>query len=133
MKNKFENIKEKYISLGISDKNFEYALNAVKSGTKKDFIVKNLTSDIRKVDPNLANNMLDEMFTANGGEFKHENRAGYLYSIFYLIAIVALAGLLLSLNHDNRSMQYKLGGALLIFIVLFFKTLIPAIRGKFRE
>lgn len=133
MKNKFEDIKEKYISLGISDKNFEYALNAVKSGTKKDFIVKNLTSDIRKVDPNLANNMLDEMFVANGGEFKHENRAGYLYSIFYLIAIVALAGLLLSLNHDNRSMQYKLGGALLIFIVLFFRTLIPAIRGKFRE
>lgn len=74
-------IKEKYLSLGLPEKHFDYAFNAVKSGTKKDIIIKNLTSDVRKVDYTLASNMLDDMFSANGGEFKYENRGGYLYSI----------------------------------------------------
>ena len=76
MKIKLEEIKEKYVSLGIAEKNVDYALNAVKSGTKKDFIMKNLTSDIRKVEPAIANNMLDEMFAANGGEFFDGERNG---------------------------------------------------------
>ncbi|MDW9379859.1 hypothetical protein [Chryseobacterium sp. JV558] len=133
MKITFDEIKEKYISLGVPEKNIEYALNAVKSGTKKDFIMKNLTSDIRKVEANVANSMLDEMFTANGGEFKYENRGGYLYSIFYLIAIIALGIVTFYYSYENRSMQFKLGGALVIFTVLFFRTLIPTIRGRFRE
>lgn len=133
MKITFEEIKEKYVSLGVPEKHFEYAFKAVKSGTKKDFIIKNLTSDIRKVDYDIANNMLDEMFTANGGEFKYENRGGYWYSVFYVIAIVALGGFILYSNHENRSLQIKLGAALVVFLVLFFRTLIPTIRGKFRE
>ena len=133
MKTKFDEIKEKYVSLGVAEKNFEYALNAVKSGTKKDFIIKNLTSDIRKTDFGIANNMLDEMFAANGGEFKYENRGGYIYSVFYLIAIVALGGMILFMNAENRSLQFKLSGALLVFLVLFFRTFIPTIRGRFRE
>ncbi|MFZ4931807.1 hypothetical protein [Chryseobacterium sp. Mn2064] len=133
MKIKLEDIREKYVSLGIPEKNVEYALNAVKSGTKKDFIMKNLTSDIRKVDAATANSMLDEMFAANGGEFKYENRGGYLYSVFYLIAIAALGGVILFMNAENRSLQFKLSGALLVFIVLFFRTFIPTIRGRFRE
>lgn len=133
MKIKLEEVKGKYVSLGVPEKNVEYALNAVKAGTKKDFIMKNLTSDIRKVDASTANNMLDEMFAANGGEFKHENRGGYLYSTFYLIAIVALGIVTFYFSKENRSMQFKFGGALLVFIVLFFRTFIPTIRGKFRE
>lgn len=133
MKTKFDEIKEKYVSLGVAEKNFEYALNAVKSGTKKDFIIKNLTSDIRKTDFGVANNMLDEMFAANGGEFKYENRGGYIYSVFYLIAIVALGGVILFMNAENRSLQFKLIGVLFVFLVLFFRTFIPTIRGRFRE
>jgi hypothetical protein len=133
MKITLEEIKEKYVSLGIAEKNVDYALNAVKSGTKKDFIMKNLTSDIRKVEPVIAHNMLDEMFAANGGEFKYENRGGYLYSTFYLIAIVALGIVTFYFSRENRSMQFKLGSALLVFIVLFFRTFIPTIKGRFRE
>ncbi|MBV8328109.1 hypothetical protein [Chryseobacterium sp.] len=95
--------------------------------------MKNLTSDIRKVDAATANRMLDEMFAANGGEFKYENRGGYLYSVFYLIVITALGGVILFLNAENRSLQFKLSGALLVFIILFFRTFIPTIRGRFRE
>ncbi|RQO36605.1 hypothetical protein DBR39_16070 [Chryseobacterium sp. KBW03] len=133
MKITLEEIKDKYVSLGIAEKNVDYALNAVKSGTKKDFIMKNLTSDIRKVEPAIAHNMLDEMFAANGGEFKYENRGGYLYSTFYLIAIVALGIVTFYFSRENRSMQFKLGSALLVFIVLFFRTFIPTIKGRFRE
>lgn len=133
MKIKLEEIKDKYVSLGIAEKNVDYALNAVKAGTKKDFIMKNFTSDIRKVDKATANNMLDEMFAANGGEFKYENRGGYLYSTFYLIAIVGLGVVTFYFSKENRSMQFKFGGALLLFIVLFFRTFIPTIRGRFRE
>ena len=133
MKIKLEEIKEKYVSIGVAEKNVDYALNAVKAGTKKDFIIKNLTSDIRKVDAATANSMLDEMFAANGGEFKYENRGGYLYSTFYLIAIVALGVVTFYFSKENRSMQFKFGGALLVFIVLFFRTFIPTIRGRFRE
>lgn len=132
MKIKLDEIKEKYVSLGVSEKNVEYTLNAVKSGTKRDFIIKNLTSDIRKVDANMASNMLDEMFAANGGEFKHENRGGYLYSTFYLIAILALGAVIFYMN-GNGSLQLKLSGALVLFLILFFRTFIPTIRGKFRE
>lgn len=133
MKIKLEEVKEKYVSLGVAEKNVDYALNAVKTGTKKDFIMKNLTSDIRKVDVATANSMLDEMFAANGGEFKYENRGGYLYSTFYLIAIVALSIVTFYFSKENRSMQFKFGGALLLFIVLFFRTFIPTIKGRFRE
>ncbi|GEM_PF-1514393 len=133
MKTKFEEIKEKYLSIGVPEKHFEYAFKAVKSGTKKGFIMKNLTLDIRKVDVSTASNMLDDMFAANGGEFKYENRGGYLYSIFYLIAVVALGGVIFYLNHENRSLQIKLSVALVLFLVLLFRTLIPTIKGKFRE
>lgn len=131
MKNLNE-IKEKYLSLGLPEKHFDYAFNAVKSGTKKDIIIKNLTSDVRKVDHELANNMLDEMFTSNGGEFKYENRGGYLYSILYLIIIIVL-GLIIIFSKYNSSLIIKLSIALVGFLVLFFRTLIPTLRGRFRE
>jgi hypothetical protein len=124
--------KEKYLSLGLPEKHFDYAFNAVKSGTKKDIIMKNLTSDVRKVNQELADNMLDEMFSANGGEFKYENRGGYLYSTFYLIAIIAL-GLVIIFYRNNSSLTIKLSLALAAFLFLFFKTLIPTLKGKFRE
>nr|WP_315025975.1 hypothetical protein [uncultured Chryseobacterium sp.] len=133
MKIKIEDIKEKYLSLGVSEKNFGYAWNAVRSGTKRDFIVKNLTSDVRKLEADLANNMLDEMFKTNGGEFKYENRGGYWYSILYLIVIVALGCIIFFVNNENISLQFKLSSVLLVFIILLFRTFIPAIKGKFRE
>lgn len=130
MKN-FINIKEKYISLEVPEKHINYAFNAVKSGVKKELIFKNLTSDVRRVDHKLADEMLDEMFSANGGEFKYENRGGYIYSVFYLIAIVVL--LLLITFSNNDSLVIKLSFALIPFLVLFLRTLIPTLKGKFRE
>ncbi|WP_312394467.1 hypothetical protein [Chryseobacterium sp.] len=131
MKNLNE-IKEKYLSQGLPEKHFDYAFNAVKSGTKKDIIIKNLTSDVRKVDHILANNMLDDMFSANGGEFKYENRGGYLYATFYLIVIIIL-GIIIIFSNNNDSLRIKLSFALVAFLILFFRTLMPTLKGKFRE
>ena len=78
-------LKEKYHMLGVLEKNFDYAVSAVKNGTKREIILKNLTSDVRKMDLELSNNLLDDLFQSNGGEFKYENRVGYMYSIAYLI------------------------------------------------
>jgi hypothetical protein len=130
MKN-FNSIKEKYISLEIPEKHIDYAFNAVKSGSKREIIIKNLTSDVRKVDYESANNMLDEMFSDNGGEFKYENRGGYLYSIFYLIVIITL--LLIITFSNSTSLVIKLSFALIAFLVLFLRTFIPTLKGKFRE
>ena len=130
MKN-FISIKEKYVSLGVAEKHIDYAFNAVKSGSRREFIIKNLTSEVRKVNYELANSMLDEMFSANGGEFKYENRGGYIYSTFYLIAIVVL--LLFITFSNNDSLVIKLSFALIPFLVLFLRTFIPTLKGKFRE
>lgn len=97
----------------------------------RKLIFKNLTSDVRRVDYKLADEMLDEMFSANGGEFKYENRGGYIYSVFYLIAIVVLLMLITFSNND--SLVIKLSFALIPFLVLFLRTFIPTLKGKFRE
>ncbi len=130
MKN-FNETKEKYKSLEIPERPIEYAYQAVKSGSKRELIIKNLTSDVRKVDHGLASDMLNEMFSSNGGEFKYENRGGYLYSAFYLMAIVVL--FLLITFSNNNSLVIKLSFALVVFLVLFLRTFIPTIKGKFRE
>ncbi|KQS94240.1 MULTISPECIES: hypothetical protein [Chryseobacterium] len=129
---KISEIKSKYLSLGIEEKHVLYAFEAVKAGKKRDVIINNLTSDVRNVDSDLANNMIDEMFSANGGEFKYENRNGYLYSVFYGVAFSALLLVTLGMGR-NSSLQLKFGLASTLFLGLFLKTIIPALRGKFRE
>lgn len=134
MSEKFETIKDKYLSLGIREKNFIYASEAVKGGKKREIILKNLTSDVRKENVEISENMLLEMFQLNGGEFKYENRGGYLYSTAYLIIIIVLGLLFLFINDNNgRNLKLKFGLAFIVFLGLFIKTLIPTVRGKFRE
>ena len=83
--NKFENLVNKYTAIGVSKENIEYAISSVKDGTKREFILESLTADYRGMEYRLANSMLEEMYKINGGEFKKENRNGYLYGIFFLM------------------------------------------------
>ena len=82
--NKFENLVIKYTAIGVSKENIEYAISSVKDGTKREFILESLTADYRGMEYGLANSMLEELYKLNGGEFKKENRNGYLYGIFFL-------------------------------------------------
>ena len=82
---KFDAIIEKYNQNGIDEIHIEYAVSAVKDGTKREFILENLTSDYRKVAPPQAVSLLEDLYVANGGEFKKENRNGYWYAALFLI------------------------------------------------
>src|SRR5687768_14439676 len=82
---KFAHIIEKYQSRGISADNIEYAIDSVKHGAKREHVIENLTADYRGMNLTDANGLLNELFTVNGGEFKKENRYGYLFGAFLLM------------------------------------------------
>jgi hypothetical protein len=90
MKN-IDSIKERYLSKGIKQDNLIYAIDAVKNGSKREHIIENLTADYRGMQEHEAQLLLAELFAANGGEFKKENRAGYLYGTFFLMFGLAAA------------------------------------------
>ena len=134
-------LKEKYLKLGILERHFDYAVSAVKSGTKRDIIMKNLTSDVRKMNKSISSDLLDDLFLANGGEFKYENRAGYLYSSAYLLVAVVCGFLSFAsiFSHPNSSYQFSLRLQILVivgffsFSYLFIKTIFLTLRGKHRD
>lgn len=80
-----DTIKARYLSQGVREDNFLYAVDATKAGSKREHILENLTADYRGMDYIEATQMLEELFAANGGEFKKENRSGYLYGTFFLL------------------------------------------------
>lgn len=82
---KIANVKHAYLLKGISEDNILYAIDAVKSGTRREQILENLTADYRGVSEQDANVLIEDLFKANGGEFKYENRLGYLYGSFSLL------------------------------------------------
>ncbi|NII28996.1 hypothetical protein HB364_28215 [Pseudoflavitalea sp. X16] len=84
MKN-IDAIKARYLDQGVREDNFLYAVDAVKAGSKREHILESLTADYRGMDYIEATQLLEELFAANGGEFKKENRSGYLYGAFFLL------------------------------------------------
>jgi hypothetical protein len=82
---KFDHIITKYRQAGVREDNIEYAILAAKDGGRREHIIENLTADYRGMTHQQATAMLEEIFKANGGEFKKENRGGYWYGSFLLI------------------------------------------------
>ena len=132
-------LKEKYLKLGVLERHFDYAVSAVKSGTKREIILKNLTSDVRKMEKSISSDLLDDLFQSNGGEFKYENRTGYLYSSAYLlIAIICGIFSVSSLfNHSSQQFSLKMQIVTTVgffsFSYLFVKTIFLPLRGKHRD
>lgn len=132
---KFANIIEKYQSRGVSFDNIEYAVESVKRGAKREHIIDNLSADYRGMNLTDANGLLNELFEANGGEFKKENRYGYLYSTFLLMLGLPLAFYIYYV--------FTYGGVLVRPVLVFagaitfnflgIVLLIKAIRGKYRD
>jgi len=88
---KFDSIRSKYLTLGVTEDNIEYAIGAVIDGTKREHIMETLTADYRGMPESQSLQILEELFEANGGEFKKENRGGYLYGI--LLCLVGVTGM----------------------------------------
>lgn len=87
---KFSPVKSKYLSLGIKEENIDYAIGAVKEDAKREHIIENLTASYRGMTEATAVPLLDELYAANGGEFKSENRGGYITGA--ILCILGIAG-----------------------------------------
>jgi hypothetical protein len=93
---KFDIIKSKYLTLGVTEDNIHYAIGAVIDGTKREHIIETLTADYRGMSESQSSQILEDLFEANGGEFK-KNRGGYLYSILLCLAGVTGIGFLIAM------------------------------------
>ena len=132
---KFANIIDKYQSRGVSIDNIEYAVESVKRGAKREHILDNLSADYRGMNLTDANGLLNELFEVNGGEFKKENRYGYLFGSFMLMLGLPCAFYIFYV--------FTYGGILvrpiLVFGLAIFGTfsglylIIKALLGKYRD
>lgn len=82
---KFNAVIEKYTRNGVRLDNIEYAISAIKDGVRREYILDTLTADYRGMDIQQATLLLEDLYTATGGEFKKESQSGYLYGIFFLL------------------------------------------------
>jgi hypothetical protein len=131
---KFDIVIETYKKKKVSDDNIDYAISSIKNGTKREFMLESLTADYRGMTHTEANSMLDDLYTAYGGEFKKESRSGYLVGALALV--IGLFGVVLRTR--NRSWEeiakdpwntiIGIGITVLIAGYFFFK----AFRGSFR-
>jgi hypothetical protein len=126
---------EKYQERGISTDNIEYAIESVKRGAKREHILENLSADYRGMNSTDANGLLNELFAADGGEYKKENRGGYLYGILFLMLGIPCAFYIYYV--------FTYGGTLVRPILVFSGAIfcnitgvyliIKALRGKYRD
>jgi hypothetical protein len=135
-KPKFENIKSKYLLQGVKDDNIDYAIGAVADGAKREHIVETLTAGYRGMTESQATQMLNDIFEASGGEFKTENRGGYLYGILLcLVGVIGLGFLTAMLVSGEWRMKFVILAAIaaLFGLVKGPALLIKAFRGKYRD
>ena len=133
---KFDLVRAKYLNLGVTESNIDFAIGAVLDGTKREHIIETLTADYRGMTENQSTTLLEDLFEANGGEFKNENRGGYLYGILLLLIGLVGAGffitILVSGEGKIKFMILSLAGALFGLstgAILITKSL----RGKYRD
>ncbi len=133
---KFHSIKDKYLELGVSESNIDTAIDAVLDGTKRAFIIETLTADYRGLSETTSSQLLNDLFEANGGEFKHENRGGYLTGVLLLIVGLLGAGfftaMLISGEATLKFMILSFSAALLALPGAII-VLIKSVKGKYRD
>ena len=132
---KFDTIIKKYATLGVSNSNLEFATEAVEEGTQREHILETLTADYRGMNNEQATALLEELFIANGGEFKKENRGGYLYGMLFLI-LGGICSFFIceSLIHNEilpKPILFWSGAIVGIGGAFFYFS--KALRGKYRE
>jgi hypothetical protein len=132
---KFDVVKQQFLAKGVQESTIDYAIESVKYGTKREFILDNLMADYRGMNREDAVSLVEALFIANGGEFKKENKGGYLYG-GVLLAVGVLLGFYIG---------YVLlfGGVLIRPILVVAATvfclasggrlLFKAVRGKYRD
>lgn len=133
---KFDFIIDKYSKEGLAVTDIEYAISAVQSNTKREHIIENLQADYRAGMTDLqANLLLNELYKANGGEFKSANRWGFIYGMLLLLAGLG-CGFYVFYVFTYGGTLYK---PILVVLMAIVGTLggtfqiIQALRGELRE
>lgn len=133
---KFGLVKSKYLTLGVTEENIDYAIESVIDGTKQELILETLTANYRGVSGSQAAQLLQDIYVVNGGEFKKENRGGYLYgTLLSLVGLVSAGFFIVMLISGEGKIK---------FIALAFAgaafglskgpiLIIKSARGKFRD
>ena len=133
---RFSLIKAKYLSLRTAEDNIDYAIGAVIDGTRREYILQSLTADYRGMSETTATQLLEELFEANGGEFKKENRGGYLFGTLLclvgLTSVCFLIAMIVTGEWKSKFMTLAVGGTLFGFAT-GPSLIIKSLRGKFRE
>lgn len=124
MKKSISDIKSKYKNLGIVEKHIDYAIDQVNNKVKREYIYKNLTSDVRKVSSSLANEMLDELIERSQNPLLKILKP-FLISLLLVIA----AFLLLFIGLDNRVSAV----ASIPAIIFFFKGVKEIMAAIFKK
>jgi len=99
-------------------------------------ILETLTAGYRGMTESQSTQILDDLFEANGGEFKTENRGGYLYGILLcFIGVLGLGFLIAMLVSGELRMKFVVlaAGAALFGLVKGPALIIKAFRGKYRD
>ena len=114
----------------VRENNIDFAIDNIKRGIQRHLIINDLIASHRAMELTQANQMLNDLYEAYGGEHKKENRRGYIYGAMFMV--VALAVGMLELN-KNEQVSPKLEVIGLVCGVLGIFSFILALTGRFRE
>ncbi len=130
---KFEPLIKKHTALGIKYENIDYAISAIKDGTRRELILESLTADYRGMNYPDAYTLLEDIYKTIGGEFKKENRGGYALSILLLVfGIACFLWIYLSFLEDDPipDIFYYYGA---LSTIAGITILAYTLDGKFRQ
>jgi len=84
-----KSIKQEFEQGGIGSEHIEYAYSAIMDGIRRELIINNLVNQ-RGVNESKSHELLNRLYLLNGGEFKVENRRGYMSGITIIGAAIVL-------------------------------------------
>lgn len=101
----------------------------------REIIIENLVADYRGMEYDLANAMLDDVYKANGGEFKIENRKGYWYGAWILLIGLGCTYYIFHVMHYGgvlvRPILVTIGA--IVCTITGLLMIVQATRGKYRD
>lgn len=83
---KFEQLKSKLVLSGIREDNIDFAVESISEAVRREVVIESLTASYRGMSYEDANRMLNEIYKVQSGEFKIENKGGYIYGGILLFA-----------------------------------------------
>lgn len=133
---KFAPVKSSYIALGFREDNIDFAIDSINDGVRREHIIESLTADYRGMTEEQSTALLNALYESNGGEFKKENKDGYITGI--LLCIVGGTGLYFLVNM-LMSGEYKMKFLIFAIAATSFglikgpMILIKSFKGNYRH